>query len=188
MQQTPSDKDRSQANVPNSSQAAPVGGPYTNEEWKTLLDTPVEIGRAMMAVSPSGAVGASREVMVLRNSFKDAFHGTTNQVLQTMHQQLQRQDMVQMIWEDAGHAFGDRWDAANVRQTAVSSCKQAVALLKKVSPQEAQAYKEFVYQTAQKVAEAAKEGGFMGIGGVKVSAEEQSLLNDIAGALELQRA
>jgi hypothetical protein len=36
---------------------------------------------------------------------------------------------------------------------------------------------------AQNVAEAAKEGGFLGIGGVRVSDAERAALGDIAGAL-----
>ena len=87
-----------------------------------------------------------------------------------------------------GTPFGDRWDAANVRQTAIASCQQAVTLLQKISPQDGQAYKDFVYTTALRVAEAAKEGGFMGIGGVAVSAEEKSLLNDISRALGVQHS
>lgn len=188
MQQDIPDRDRPETNIPNLSSAAPIGGPYTNEEWKVLMDTPVRIGRAMMAVSPSGAIGTSQEIMALRKGTKDALQGSTNSTLKTLSQQLQSQEAMQVLWEDAGHAFQDRWDAATVRKTAISSCQQVVSLLRKGSPQDAQAYKDFVYATARKVAEAAKEGGFMGIGGVAVSAEEKSLLDDISKALEIQRA
>lgn len=188
MQQNPLDREKSEANIPNLSSAAPIGGPYTNEEWKLLMDTPVRIGRAMMAVSPSGAIGTSQEIMALRKSTKDALQGATNPTLKTLYQQLQGQEAMQVLWEDAGHAFQDRWDAANVRKTAISSCQQVVGLLRKAPQQDAQAYKDFVYATARKVAEAAKEGGFMGIGGVAISAEEKSLLDDISKALEIQHA
>jgi hypothetical protein len=60
--------------------------------------------------------------------------------------------------------------------------------LKGLSPQDAQTYKDFVYKTAHNVAQAAKEGGFMGIGGTSVSAEEESLLDEIAKALGLPQA
>ena len=38
---------------------------------------------------------------------------------------------------------------------------------------------------AREVAETTKEGGFLGIGGRRISAEEQALLDAVAGALEL---
>lgn len=192
MQQNTPDRDQPSTNIPNLnnlSSAAPVGGPYTNEEWKVLVETPVTVSRAMMAVSPSGAIGSSREVMAMRNSFKEALQKTTNPTLQNLRQHLQAQETSEALWQDVGHAFKDRWDAANVRQTAIAACQQCATLLRKSSPQDAQAYKDFVYSTAQRVAEATKEGGFLGIGGTKaVSDAEQSLLNDISRTLGVSRA
>jgi xylose isomerase len=45
------------------------------------------------------------------------------------------------------------------------------------------AYKQLIYNAALKTAEAAKEGGFMGIGGTRVSAKEQAALDEIKAAL-----
>lgn len=189
MQQSTPEREPSEANIPNLSSAIPSGGPYTHEEWKVLAETPAIVCRAMMAVSPSGALGSVREVMAMRNSFTEVLQKTTNPVLQQLSQHLQSQEAAQALWEDAGNIFKDRWDVANVRQTAMNSCQQCVALLKKVSPQDAQAYKEFVYSSAQRVAEASKEGGFLGLGGAKtISEAEQSLLNDISRTLEIARA
>jgi hypothetical protein len=188
MQQNTPDRDRLERNIPNLGQAAPADSPYTNDEWLALVEAPVKIGRAMMAVSPSGAIGTTQEMVALRKCYLDAFQNTGNPLLLNMRQHLQNQDTMETLWEDAGHAFSDRWDVANVRQTAIVSCQQAVALLKKIPAQDAQAYKDFLYTSAFKVAQAAKEGGFMGVGGVSVSAEEKSLLNDISRALGLQQS
>ncbi len=189
MQPNIPDRDTPATNIPNLSSAIPSGGPYTNEEWKVLAETPVTVCRAMMAISPSGALGSVREVTAMRNSFKEVLQKTTNPMLQKLHQHLQPQESIQALWEDVGRVFKDRWDAASARQTAVTACQQCVTLLKKSSPQDAQAYKEFVYSTAQRVAEASKEGGFLGMGGAKtISDAEQSLLNDISRTLGVSRA
>jgi hypothetical protein len=188
MQQNTPDRERSERSIPPLGQAAPSDSPYTNDEWLLLVETPVKIGRAVMAVSPSGALGMTQEIMALRTCYLDAFQETKTPILLSMRQHLQNQNTMEAIWTDAGHAFGDRWDAANVRQTAITSCQQADTLLKKISPQDAQAYKEFVYKTALKVAEAAREGGFMGVGGITVSAEEKSLLTEIARTLGVQQS
>lgn len=188
MQQNTPDRERPETNIPHLGQAAPADSPYTNDEWLCLVETPVKVGRAMMAVSPSGAVAMTQEIMALRKSMTEGLQAARQPLLVNMRQHLQSQNALEAIWEDAGHAFHDRWDAANVCQTAITSCQQAVTLLKKIPPQDAQAYKDFVYTTALKVAQAAKEGGFMGIGGVAVSAEEKSLLNDISRTLGVQQS
>jgi hypothetical protein len=56
-------------------------------------------------------------------------------------------------------------------------------LARKAPAPEAEGYKRWLLTVAQRVAEAAKEGGFLGIGGVRVSEAEQATLAEIAGAL-----
>lgn len=183
MQQNTPDREPQETYIADLDNMVRGDSPYTKIEWQTLVETPVKVGRAMIAVSPSGAIGMTQEVMALRKAYNDAFQNTTNPTMSKLRQYLQSQDTMETIWEHAGHAFSDRWDATNVRQVALQACQQVATLLKKMSTQDAQAYKDFLYTTALKVAEAAKEGGVMGIGGVAVSAEEKSLLNDISKAL-----
>ena len=51
--------------------------------------------------------------------------------------------------------------------------------------QDAPAFKLWLRGISQRVAEAAKEGGFLGFGGVQVSDAEQKALADISQALKL---
>lgn len=192
MQQNIPGRDTPESNIPNLSNVAPstapTGSPFTDMEWRTLVNIPVQIGRAMMAVSPSGAIGTTKEVLALRKCLETIqAQGISNPMLRQLGQHIQGN--MESIWDDAGHAFKDRWDAANIRQTTLNACQQAGTLLNKVSPQDAISYKEFVYSVAQKVAEAAKEGGFMGIGaGQTISPPEEALLKDLANTLGLQRS
>jgi hypothetical protein len=182
MQQVP-DKDRPEMNVPPG-QAAPAGEVYTHDEWNILAETPVKVCRAIIAVSPSGPIGATREVMAMRNAFKETIQGAQAPVLQKLSKNLQQQETVQALWENVGHAFSDRRDAANARQIAITACQQALALLRRIPASEAQSYKEFVYNTAMKVAGAAREGS----ASQPISDAEQSLLNDVSTALEMPPA
>jgi len=192
MQQNTPERNTPEHAIPGIGNVAPVapsGSPFTDAEWKTLIQVPVQVGRAMMAMSPAGGIGMTKEVKALRDSLEETRAATTrNPMLRELGAHLTGN--MESIWSDAGHAFKDRWDAANLRQTAISSCQQVVTLVKKASPQDAIAYKEFVLSLAQKVAEAATEGGFLGIGANKqaISPEEQSLLNDITKALNMQRS
>jgi hypothetical protein len=47
------------------------------------------------------------------------------------------------------------------------------------SPAEAEEYKRWLVALAQKTAEAAKEGGFLGIGGTRVSEAETSAVSEL---------
>ena len=57
------------------------------------------------------------------------------------------------------------------------------ALLGRKAPGEAEGFKGWLLGSAQGVAEAAKEGGVFGIGGVQVSEAEKTALAEVAQAL-----
>jgi len=59
----------------------------------------------------------------------------------------------------------------------------ASVLASKASKQEADEYKEWAMSVAEKVAMAAKEGGFLGFGGEQISEGEKKMFTDIAAAL-----
>jgi hypothetical protein len=67
----------------------------------------------------------------------------------------------------------------------MNTVSRAVALVEGRSPEDGQAFKQFLYDTAQKAAEAGKEGGFLGFGGTAVSDLERQALADLASALGL---
>lgn len=74
-----------------------------------------------------------------------------------------------------------------VRTAALEACRQAAAVLeKKAKPDEAQAFKQWLLSLGQRVAEAAKEGGILGIGGTRVSAQETAALNDLSSVLSIK--
>jgi hypothetical protein len=58
----------------------------------------------------------------------------------------------------------------------------------KATPEEAEQYRAFILRVADVVANAAKEGGVLGIGGKEVSAEEQAALDELAGTLRSETA
>ncbi|HYO84026.1 MAG TPA: hypothetical protein VES20_21665 [Bryobacteraceae bacterium] len=55
----------------------------------------------------------------------------------------------------------------------------------KGSPEEASAVGQWLYGIAEKVANAAKEGGFLGFGGTQVSEDERVFLSELRTALRL---
>ncbi len=61
--------------------------------------------------------------------------------------------------------------------------RQVTALIEKKSKPEAQGFNQWLVSVAQKVSEAAKEGGFLGFGGTRVSEQEAATIKELSAAL-----
>ncbi|MGH6886685.1 MAG: hypothetical protein ACREGK_11505, partial [Geminicoccales bacterium] len=72
------------------------------------------------------------------------------------------------------------------KDKAVQGLRQVAALLDAKAPNDAAAFKAWLQSIGQQVAEAAKEGGFLGFGGVQVSDAEKATLAEISNALSLK--
>jgi hypothetical protein len=71
-----------------------------------------------------------------------------------------------------------------LRSHALEACRTLGALIdRKATPAEAGEVKQWLVGIAQRTAQAAKEGGFLGIGGVPVSESETAAVREVARAL-----
>jgi hypothetical protein len=172
--------------------AAPSDSPFSDAEWKTLLATPLQVGKAMMFASPSGPIGLIQETKAMVDSLQELLdQGATSPLMRALGQSAQkiadtaRSHHPQQV---IGDLAGTSKDPQVCRTDALDGCQQASVLLRNTSSQDATEYKQFVFNCAQKVAEAARESGIMGMGGSRVSPNEQNLLRDVANALGMQRA
>ena len=62
---------------------------------------------------------------------------------------------------------------------------RTAALVDEKAPDDAAGLKAWLFQVSERVANAAREGGFMGFGGVRVSDAEKATLEDVSKALQL---
>ena len=73
-----------------------------------------------------------------------------------------------------------------IKVKCIETLAQAGAMVDAKAPNDAAAFKGWLRQISQRVAEAAKEGGgFLGIGGTPVSDKEKATLQEISSALKL---
>jgi hypothetical protein len=68
-------------------------------------------------------------------------------------------------------------------QRSLASLREVSAIVDAKAPDNAAAFKTWLRDISQKVAEASVEGSFLGFGGVRVSDAETATLRDIAKAL-----
>jgi len=74
---------------------------------------------------------------------------------------------------------------AEIKNKCIEILRQTAAIVDVKAPGDAAALKGWLQQISQHVAEAAKESGFLGIGGVPVSDAEKATLTEISSALKL---
>lgn len=146
---------------------------YTPEEWSLLARSPFMTGLIVSLASPSGLTGILSESMVVSKALVAASES------QPEHSLLR--DLVDDIKATKGQiAKAEGLSPANAKTVAPQSLQQVSALLaQKATPEEATAFKSWLKDIAKQSAEAAKEGGFFGIGGVQVSDSEKAALDQI---------
>jgi hypothetical protein len=155
---------------------------YTAEEWAILLRSPGMAGIVVVASSPSGPVGAIQESFAMGKVVAEVKHkGGPNELITALVN-----DMVTPDGRKAAQAvdlFGKK--AAELRTIGLDLCKRAGEIIVAKSPTEADDYKRWLLSISQHVAEAAKEGGFLGFGGTLVSEDEKAAIAATSQALGL---
>ena len=74
---------------------------------------------------------------------------------------------------------------AEITAKCIETLGQAGVLVDAKAPDDAAAFKGWLRQISQHVAEASKEGGFFGVGSAPVSDKEKATLQEISSALKL---
>lgn len=165
---------------------------YTEEELNLLASTPQLIGSAMAFVGNSGLFGTGKEMFVNAQSvmagIKDYPNNALIQAVLPNPQADSAEAMEKMKkvreWSVARLKAKNIKSAEEFRDAALADVKAVSDLLAaKSSPQEAEEYKHWSMSIAEKVAMATTEGGFLGFGGERLSANEKELLSQFEGAL-----
>jgi hypothetical protein len=161
---------------------------YTDTEWATLVGAPVAVIAAVIGASPSGPVGISQEVAAAVAFFeRSAQERRDNPLIAGLLLTL----------KDRFEAFGgkqsddrsveqvDLFALGTNRELALATIGEAGALLAQKAPEAIGAeLRDWLLELAGAVADAATEGGFLGIGGEQVSANEREVVAAIAAALQ----
>src|SRR5688500_2843878 len=145
---------------------------FTADEWSRVLASPMVAGAAITAADPSGLWGLMKEGMaggwaLLKAKQDPSATALAKAVAEDFANGDARtlaRDRLQTIFKDAR--------PTDLKGRAVEELRSLATLLDSKAPQEAMAFKGWLREVAQKAAEAANEGGFLGFGGVAVSDAE----------------
>jgi hypothetical protein len=155
---------------------------FTAEEWRALLKAPMLVSYTIAGAAPSDEEGYIQEMKAVADAISDSEPRAAKD-------SLIGEVVAQIISnaEDDERGPTEKISVGDVRERALANCREVAGLLQtKASPQEADDYKRWLLAIAQRVAAAAKEGGFLGFGGSQVSSSEAATLSEIAAALGIQ--
>ena len=138
---------------------------FNAEEWEKLVEAPALVALRVIAADRGGTIRESlslgRAYAAARSDGSGLFEEIVSSAPQVDPSGLK--------------------DPGALPRRAESAVREALALLEqKATPEEVEAYRDFLLRVAETVARAHKEGGFLGIGGKEISEQEQTALDEIA--------
>jgi hypothetical protein len=146
---------------------------FNAAEWETISEAPAIAGLIVITAQRGGTI---RESVAMAKAYAEAgrAHGGGELL----------GEIVGKAPEVSPREFSSV-DELNAQ--GAERIRNAVSLLEsKASPEETDAYKQFTITVATRAAEADKSGGFLGVGGERISDAERAALDRIREALGLE--
>ena len=151
---------------------------FPDDEWPRVIRAPLVAGMAIMLADPGGPIEATKETMA---SIRTATNPPTREQLVTevaLDVQAEVQAKRNPLKGFKPTGASSPGDQVLAELTAVQEIVAARA-----TDDEAAAFGRWLVASAQADADAAKEGGFMGIGAEQVSEREQEMLEHVREAV-----
>lgn len=151
---------------------------YIDEEWTHLERAPFVAGLALSIADPGGPIEMAHETMATLKA------ATTPPSREQLLLEVSR-DIMSMVNQKQNPLQGFKPDnSALVGKMVLDELATVNEILDaKATPEEAEAFRRWLLQVAQEAANAAKEGGFMGFGAVRVSEGEQRMMQQLRETL-----
>ena len=154
-------------------------------DWNTLRDTQYLVGLATLMAEPSG-LGTIKESIALATGIMENQSSGFAFIRDMTNKTEMEAAQVSLRQRFGGVQAKPTKDA--LQQAALEQVRASMSILGgKASAEESDAYSKLLYGLAGTVANASREGGFLGFGGKRVSAAEQSFLDQLRDTLHLER-
>ena len=154
---------------------------FTPEEWDALLAGPLAASMYIIVASPS-VLGSIKEITAMSKELaKAATRPDNTELLRFMLADYKDKDIIKRVTPNV------KGKPEEVMASLRTIIETAVNLLnEKATPEESAQIREWMYELGVAVAEAAREGGFLGIGAVRVSDAEKKALAELAELLGVE--
>jgi len=158
---------------------------FTPEEWTKILESVMLARMAVSAAEPSGLWGLLKEGVASSSALAAAKSDSgSSELIKAVVAEYETSEGRSSVQEALRKRFSGA-KPADVVQRSLENLREVSGILAAKAPGDAPGFKAWLNTISEKVAEASSEGGFLGIGGVKVSDKEKATLADISKALEM---
>jgi hypothetical protein len=153
---------------------------FSEEEWTRLKRAPFVAGMAISLADPGGPIELVKETAATLKTVRDAAEsGGRGELIDALAQEVVAEARQR---KNPLHDF--RAKGALAGQEILQELAEVNLMVSaKATPEEADAYRDWLLTAARDAADAAKEGGFMGFHAERVSEGEQRMLDKLADAL-----
>lgn len=168
---------------------------FTDDEWKTLLQSPTQAVLAIILADKTDPVTFLKEtqaaIQILANELQrgdissDLVRSVVASLKESVTQEaLQGEALLLKKQFDLLEKIRAFKDVSEGQKQTISHFDQVKSILmSKVTIVQAEEFKQWILALATQVAKAFKEEGFLGIGGERVSRQESGALSSIEQAL-----
>jgi len=152
---------------------------FSEEEWATLVRAPMVAGAAISLADPGGPIEVFKETAAVLK----VITGSASEERDDLVGEVSRE--VRALAQQRHNPLGDfKPRGALAGQEILDELGRANGLVaSKGTPEEAEAFRAFILECAQRAAEAAKEGGFLGFHAELVSQGEKDMLEQLRSVL-----
>ena len=158
---------------------------FAPDEWKLLLESVTMAGIAVTAADPSGLWGLLKESLAESGALVQAkMDPAANPLIKAVVADFETAQGRRAARDGLKEKLAGS-KPSEIKARCIETLRQAGAVVDAKAPGDAAAFKGWLRQISQHVAEAATEGGFLGIGGTAVSEAEKATLTEISSALKL---
>lgn len=160
---------------------------FSPAEWKKVVQAPLLAGFAVSAADPSGFIGLLQEAFATARALADArseVGGGGRNLIKAVASELLtsggRADAREGVRTISQGAALDE-----IKSRALHALVETGAIINSRAPSDAHAFKAWLLEIAQSVAEAGLEDTFLGFGGIRMSEKEKATLAEISEILGL---
>jgi hypothetical protein len=159
---------------------------FTPEEWQEVVAGPVDAGMMIAFTQPQGPAGLAHEMKAIYDATVTGVINSPSELVREVGAVLARQkgaggepDQIKASAQRAKeHSKSDP------QAFFLGQVTRAATLVSQKAPADASAYKQWLVECAERTAQAAKEGGFFGIGGTQVTPRETAAIESLRSALD----
>jgi hypothetical protein len=149
---------------------------YTRDQWRLILSAPI---------SAALLVGHLDDPAAWVNEANSVFNLAEVEELTT--QNILIRAISETLLASEGNSLQMPSDLpptpAAARSYLIVTCRQAVEAIAQKSAADAEVFRHWLMKVAERSAASTKEGGFLGFGGTRISAQEREAIHELATAL-----